>query len=262
MALVGGGTASGFRAALRSALPGEREAGTVLHQLLDDLPNALMVSGHALAVGLSPADRLAVRQGAAAAQRGDICAGWITGGTIMTEVAGTGIPPPFLGPAAPGLLVPDDPLAWHPLDTLPPTGIRRARRIDVWLDGEAIAAEAFFRDSHVDGDSFEEVVHEYTVHASVDAQTLCFTAVRAEIGVLPFAECPAAAASAGRLVGQAVTDLRSRVRGDFTGPSTCTHLNDILRSLEDLPALIRALPGQPASSNAPPADRRATSSAE
>jgi hypothetical protein len=49
--------------------------------------------------------------------------------------------------------------------------------------------------------------------------------------VLPWSECPQAAASAGRLVGQRVGDLRALVRDDLVGTSTCTHLNDLLSSL-------------------------------
>jgi len=33
--------------------------------------------------------------------------------------------------------------------------------------------------------------------------------------------------------------LRRHIRDTFLGTSTCTHLNDTLRSLEDIPALLR-----------------------
>ncbi len=35
-----------------------------------------------------------------------------------------------------------------------------------------------------------------------------------------------------------LVDLRDRVRGEFVGTSTCTHLNDTLRSIADLDALL------------------------
>jgi hypothetical protein len=44
--------------------------------------------------------------------------------------------------------------------------------------------------------------------------------------------------SAGRLAGSPVAGLRQHVRDRFLGTSTCTHLNDTLRSLEDIPALL------------------------
>jgi hypothetical protein len=34
-------------------------------------------------------------------------------------------------------------------------------------------------------------------------------------------------------------ELRDRVRGEFVGISTCTHLNDTLRAIADLDALLR-----------------------
>ena len=58
---------------------------------------------------------------------------------------------------------------------------------------------------------------------------------------LPWPECPAAAASASRLGGQPVANLRDVVRQEFTGITTCTHLNDLLRSLADVATLADAL---------------------
>ena len=52
--LVGCAAAGGYRAALDAALPGERERGRVLYQLLDDIPSTILVNGYAMAVGLPP----------------------------------------------------------------------------------------------------------------------------------------------------------------------------------------------------------------
>jgi hypothetical protein len=43
------------------------------------------------------------------------------------------------------------------------------------------------------------------------------------------------------LDGHAVGELRELVRREFKGTSTCTHLNDLLRSLADLGPLVRLL---------------------
>jgi Protein of unknown function (DUF2889) len=59
--------------------------------------------------------------------------------------------------------------------------------------------------------------------------------------VLPWRECPQAAASAQRLAGMSVVGLRRQVREELTGPTTCTHLNDTLRGLEDVEHLVRSL---------------------
>lgn len=77
--------------------------------------------------------------------------------------------------------------------------------------------------------------------AEIDPITLCFALIRANTGALPYLECPAALASADHLTGQPVAGLRASVQREFKGPSTCTHLNDTLRALEDLPALIARL---------------------
>ena len=49
--------------------------------------------------------------------------------------------------------------------------------------------------------------------------------------VLPWLECPAAAASAARVQGRPVGELRALVKEELVGISTCTHLNDLLASL-------------------------------
>ena len=59
--------------------------------------------------------------------------------------------------------------------------------------------------------------------------------------MLPWMECPGAVASAERLSGMPIAELRTRVRREFTGTSTCTHLNDTLRSLGDLEVLVGQL---------------------
>ncbi len=119
--------------------------------------------------------------------------------------------------------------------------MRRARLIDVWRADGLVEVEAFFRDSHCSTEGFETVVHEYTVRARLDPETGVFVEGEASIGALPWQECPNAAASAHRLAGLPAATLRPVVRETFVGTSTCTHLNDTLRALEDVPALARAL---------------------
>jgi hypothetical protein len=153
----------------------------------------------------------------------------------------TGSPPVVTGPEAPSLTRPDDPLAWHDFSSLSAHGMRRWRRLDVWPEADSIAIECFFRDSHQDPEGLETVVHEYTVRAGLDPSTKRFTHCHADIGALPWEECPGAAASAGRLVGAPAAGLRQWVRETFVGPPTCTHLNDTLRALEDVPVLVQLL---------------------
>jgi hypothetical protein len=68
-------------------------------------------------------------------------------------------------------------------------------------------------------------------------------AVRARI--LPGPDCPGAVASAQRVVGQPLASLRAFVRGEMQGDTICTHLNDQLRSLADVPAMVSLLGEKP-----------------
>lgn len=217
-------------------MPGETASRSVRFQLLDDLPTALLLSGRALRAAGVPIDM--ERRGPLPA---DVCAGWVTGGTLLAGITELG-PPLHVGPEAPAVEPADDPLGWHEIDSLPPHGTRRRRRLDLWEENGVVALDCFFRDSHVDGEGVETVVHEWAVKAKVDPLTLRFVSCEADEGPLPYPECPGAAASARRLDGTPVEGLRRSVRETFVGPTTCTHLNDTLRSLEDIQALIRALP--------------------
>ena len=235
--LIGRRVSSGFRKALDEALLDEDRTSSLRYQLLDELPTAVLVSGFALgAAGTFPP-----RGTFDLSHNADICAGWATGGTILVEGESLGHPPPVTGPVAPRLDDPDDPAAWHPVDPVGPHVMRRWRRIDVWspAGGDSVDVEAFFRDSHVDADGLETVVHEYLVTAELEPRTYAFRSCRADVGVLPWTECPGALASAGRLAGTPPDDLRSRVRDSFVGTTTCTHLNDTLRALAALPFMAR-----------------------
>jgi hypothetical protein len=230
--LVGRSAYAGFRKAVDEVLPGERTSGSVRYQLIDDLPTALMLSGRVLrAAGLGLGERAEGHSPPA-----DMCAGWIAGGTAVAGYSAMG-PPLFPAPDAPAIVPDDDPDAWHAHPDLPPHSTRRRRRLDVWHEDGVIQLDSFFRDSHVDGDGRETVVHEYSVRGTVDPLTFAVTSCRAEWGELPFPECPAAAESAARVVGESTGGLRRHVLKTMGGATTCTHLNDQLRSFEDVAAL-------------------------
>jgi hypothetical protein len=242
--LVGRSVSSGFRKTLDEVTPDEDRIASLRYQLLDDMVGAVLVSGFALgAAGMHPPP------GAMdLASRADICAGWATGATILVEGGRLGHTPVVIGPVAPSLESDGDPLAWHQLEPMGPHAMRRSRRIDVWRPPDSatsLGVEAFFRDTHVDASGVETVVHEYLVTAEIDRQSHVFLSCEADIGVLPWVECPAAGASASRVVGTAPDDLRQRVRKTFVGTSTCTHLNDTLRALTALPHLAGLVPAVP-----------------
>ena len=232
-ALVGVPSGSGFRRALAEHVPTLTGSGSVVHQLLDDVTPATLSSGSVLArEGLI---RLAAAPGKTAGPMG-ICAGWQFGGAMEAAIAETGIPLLGWGPPAPALVRADDPWAWHETPDLPATSMRRRRLIDLGpdpADPAGLLVEVHFRDSYWERDLTETIVHEYRLTLTLDEAGLV-TSASATPGPLPAPECPSAAASVHRLVGRGVTDLRARVRDEFQGTTTCTHLNDVFRSLADL----------------------------
>ncbi|MCU1612712.1 MAG: hypothetical protein JWO98_252 [Frankiales bacterium] len=237
--LVGAPAMSGYRAALAEALPDEPSGAGPLHVLLDDVPGAVIISGYAWAVEPSAGRPPLTREPPA-----DVCSGWRSDGTMMTGLRAQGSMPRLAGPPAPALVRADDPLAWHELPPLGPREMRRLRRTDVGLDPThpgILVVDAMFRDSYVDSDGDESVVHEYGLAARIDRDALTVLRVVADPRVLPWQECPVAGASAGRVVGQRLPGLRTHVRNELIGTSTCTHLNDLLRSLDDVAVLARAL---------------------
>ncbi|HVW41793.1 MAG TPA: DUF2889 domain-containing protein [Amycolatopsis sp.] len=252
-ALSGRGVTGGFRAAAAEILDAS-DAGTPLAALLDDLPVAVLISGYApaLAAATSTDAAITMRERAGAPKR-DICSGWRSGGVMMSAID-RGHPIPLRrGPQAPVLTSPDDPLGWHAEATgLPPLTLRRRRRIDVLpaagaADGGTI--DAMFRDTYVGEDGMETVVHEYALHAEFGPdghhETPVIRRIAAQPRVLPWPECPVAAASADRLTGQPVAGLSRWVRRELTGTSTCTHLNDLLRSLSGVPAMLAEMDRRP-----------------
>lgn len=238
--LVGERTGSGFRSRVDAELPDQRASESLLYQLLDDLTVAVLVSGYVLSTVPMPTSPTM----AAAMQRNEnVCAGWRSGGTIMAGIGDEGRPPMVTGPDVPVLLPDDDPLSWHQLAPLPEHGMRRARRLDVWPTSDGCAhVDSFFRDSHMSVDGIETAIHEYAVSADVDVRAETVIAGAADPRVLPWVECPPAAASAVRIAGVALADLRPTISAEFTGTTTCTHLNDQLRSLGGVRALLQHLP--------------------
>lgn len=231
--LVGTPVGSGWRARAAKALPIDEHHEPLLNLLVDDLPGAALVSGIVLqAAHVGPASP-GMREYVLSAA--NICAGWVADGSMMTAFQTHDEMPAPIGPQAPVLERPDDPDSWHTMALLPPQATRRRRLLDLWPEGDGgHRFESHFRDSQVDDAGQETVVHEYLLTGRVDEPSRTFTELRAEARVLPWVECPNALASAGALVGTSIADLRARVRAELVGVTTCTHLNDTLRSLADL----------------------------
>ena len=230
-ALVGNRVGPGFRSTVGKLFPEEVRGATLLHLLLDDWVGAALVSGYAVqhaAINLGIEEKIG--PGVADHMAG-ICAGFASDASLVPYAKRNGTIPSVHGPLAPSL----DGLEMHAVEPLRAHGMRRLRRLDLNPDD---GFSAHFRDSHVDGDGVETIVHEYTVVGALDTSTRTVTSVDASVQVLPWQECPGAIGSAARVAGMTLADMRARIRTEFVGTSTCTHLNDTLRALADLDALL------------------------
>ncbi len=229
--LAGRRVGPGFRSTIGALFPDDVTNASLLHLLLDDWVGAALVSGYAVqhtAITLGIEEKLPA---GTADRMAGICAGFADDASLVPYAKRNGTIPSVHGPAAPP--IPADGI--HPVEVLRANGMRRLRRLDLAPDGEF---DAHFRDSHVDGEGVETIVHEYTVEGAIDPSARTITSVTATVRVLPWQECPGAIGSAERIRGMALSELRDRVRGEFVGTSTCTHLNDTLRAIADLGALL------------------------
>ena len=247
-----GTNASGTSAALATML---------VRQLLEDLPAAALISGYS---SLRLARRRGARPGdltppAVLEHMRDMCSGWRAEGSAAKSIAaGEGVPvqdcpvAPVLegqgttatSAAATGGATTAE-WAWHTIPTLEADCMRRRRLVDVSFDDEHGASAhlwAMFRDTVGERDGSERVLHEYALTGRLERSErgMLLASVRAEPRVLPFSECPAAAAEVGALVGTAVSDLTSVVPEVLLGVSSCTHLNDLLRNVGGLAGLLAA----------------------
>lgn len=232
--LLGSRVGPGFRATVGRLLPEEVQRASLLHLLLDDWVGAALVSGYGVqhqAITLGIEEKLPA---GTADHMAGICAGFAEDASLVPYARHHGTIPSVHGPVAP---VFDTGL--HKAEPLRPHGMRRLRRLDLRpIDEVSAGFDAHFRDSHVDGDGVETIVHEYTVAGALDTSTRTVTSVSADVRVLPWRECPGAIGSAARIVGMTLAEMRERIRGEFVGTSTCTHLNDTLRAIADLDALL------------------------
>lgn len=234
--LVGEVVGSGFRATVRRIL-GEGASEDALQLLLDDLPAAALISGYAALY--SGEMNIAPKHLEMGLLKPNICSGWREDATMLVTLKERGQLPVPMGPTVNVLERPGDTLGWHELEPLAQGAMRRRRLIDLSRDdGSESRIFAMFRDTHVDRDGVESILHEYTLSADLDRSTGVISNCVAEPRVLPWGECPAAASSAARVNGCRLDELSAFVARELRGTSTCTHLNDLLRSLANVAMLL------------------------
>lgn len=235
--LVGSGPGRGFRRAINSAFAEEHERHSLGFFLVEDLPTASLISTFAWSRQPEMVDQFFDDSRRSASQVAGICSGYRPGG-IALEMRSKGANLSQNVAVTEALDNAGDALAWHEMEAPDGVAMCRRRRMDVWTEGDRHLVDAMFRDNTWDPDRSEAIVHEYGLTATVDAATLSLTALDATARVLPYPECPLAVAEIQRCIGLPVVTLRSTVLEQLRGIHSCTHLNDMLRALAELPAMI------------------------
>jgi hypothetical protein len=244
--LVGRSAGAGLRAVIADELHEEVAGGTPLYLLLDDLAGATLIAGFAYFKWAERYPALLERYNSSPKRSmANICSGFQEGSSALNP-DGTLKGVSENTPPAPPLADPADPVGWHDLGDHPEVAMRRARRIDVWTDPgddtDTVHVDAMFRDTCWIPDGSETVLHEYRIFATADGRTGTLTAAEAIPLVLPYVECPEAAPYAARLVGTPLNALRAEVLERLKNADCCTHLNDGLRALAEVPVLASSLP--------------------
>jgi hypothetical protein len=242
--LVGARGGGYLRGEIARVLPDEHAQGTPLHLLLDDFSGASLVAGWAWSRWRTDLWNRRIEEarkggpgspGRNGSMEG-ICSGFRPGSSALSGDGGSRqdiqssarVPP---------LTRPDDPLGWHELAQQEGVGMRRARRLDVWLE-DVIHIDVGFQDSSTAPDGGDRIaIHEYHVAATADPETFEVLSIVSDPRVLPYAECPGASPNVTRLLGRDLRRFRLEVLEQLPGTLGCTHLNDVLRSMADVPLL-------------------------
>lgn len=241
--LVGARGGGHLRMLMREIMPEVIENADPLYLLLDDISGVSLIAAWAWSLwhpearmGNNASDEEMTKM---LEERIDVCWGFQRGNSTFDPDRRKDV-----GIADGGeLRNPADPAGWHEFPALSGVSMRRARRIDVWRDEAAgvLRIDSAFQDSAPRPDGTRAALHEYRLAASVDPDTLELLTLEPEARVLPFGECPGAIGNAVALVGSPLGDIRQSVLNDLRGPRGCTHLNDALRALADVPKLLRYL---------------------
>jgi|HubBroStandDraft_1064217.scaffolds.fasta_scaffold31862_2 hypothetical protein len=240
--LIGANAVRGFRTTVESALPNERHGVTPLALLLDDVSTVSMIGGIAWSQHPDDSDEgddrsLEASNSFLRSQGSNVaCSGFRRSGYYRESLEKRIMYPHWFRPA--GDLEVDDEWAWHAIEPAAEVCFRRRRRIDTWPAGDSTVVDAHYRDS-IWGPTHDEVaLHEYSLNATIDTASHALSALAVTANVLPFPECPSVVQQVQDLVGLDVTGLRAGVQRELPGILGCTHLNDMLRGLSDVPALV------------------------
>ncbi|MDD9797608.1 MAG: DUF2889 domain-containing protein [Alphaproteobacteria bacterium] len=249
--LIGCRAGKQLRAAISDALPDEAAQGTPLHLLLDDMAGASLVAFWAWSQWPDEKARLMAEQKDKTQKDKTennylrrrvvgVCTGFAPGAPSLNEDGSAKIGMSSSAPAT-SLINPQDPHGWHEIKEQTTLAARRARWIDIWRADEKdeLAIETGFQDSATRPDGGRQAVHEYRILAQVRADNFELTQLHIDPRILPYSSCLAAPRQANIMLGKPLSDFRSQVLTHLRGVKGCTHLNDMLRDLAEVPLLAR-----------------------
>ena len=244
--LVGVRGGNHLRLFIKETMPELISEGAPIYLPLDDISGTSLVSAFAwsqwhggwnesMIAHLKPGELEKLME-----ERVNVCWGLQAGNSGITGTANRG---DIAQADAGDVRNPADPEGWHELFEVDGPGFRRARRIEVQRDNAAglIRIDAAFQDSakrrNDDGSIGRGAIHEYNLKATAELATGKLLTLEPEARILPFGECPGAVHNTQRLVGRTLAEIREAVLEQLRGPQGCTHLNDALRALAEVPKL-------------------------
>lgn len=236
--LVGARGGGSSRRLLATVMAEDAAAGNGLYLLLDDVAGATLIAGFAYTRWF-PRDDVSGTHKPPARDMTGVCTGFMPGsGALMPD--GSPVWTRHTEPV-PEVDAGDDPWGWHGLEPITEMSMRRARRLDVRIEGDRILVDSMFQDSTTVPEGGRVAVHEYRLTGEAGLRSGVVERLDAEPRVLPYRECPLASRSVDALVGVPLADLRAEVLQRLPGTAGCTHLNDAMRALAEVPALVRML---------------------
>lgn len=241
--LIGSGPGRGFRGAIAAAFPDETARASLAYFLIEDLTTTPLLATFPLSRRPETDAMFVELSSGPVSAMEDVCAGYRRGGVAM-ELRLRGEQRSQNVAVVEHDHEDDAEAAWHPLEVPDNLGMCRRRRLDVVRDGDDFVVNAAFRDHAWEPDGLEAIVHEYELDATIApvGDDFVLASVAARPRVVPYPDCPSAAANVDRLAGLPVSELRTRVLEHLRGVDSCTHLNDMVRALAELDDLITAWP--------------------
>lgn len=235
-----------LRKAATAHLPGEVAGGTLFYRLIDELGGASFMAGSAwfswLPGGFEEYEAATGAPTQLHRSVEGVCITFQPGSAAMTADGRTNhvisshpdAPLPFRN---------DDPAAWHDFADVAGANHWRIRYTDIWLENGKIRVRAGFQDSSALRDRTDRrlLFHEYLIDATVDPDGLILKDIAVQPGSLPFSTCLAAPATAAALTGRPIGAFGELAPALLAGTAGCTHLNEMLRSLRDVPAMAAIL---------------------